>query len=228
MFDQIEKLKQQWTDKYVVVDSDRPELRRFEGQTGTVKTVNMSGRALVQFEAYNNIGWYDIALDYLKVIDQPLAKDAKPKEDKHSKAEPKAAPAKKPAAEKPAAKPAEGGKKSVADILAAARAPKAAAGASAAPKPAAPKLAAERPKPAAAASGKMSPAEILAAARAKKPAAEPPAGEPEPAIETAAAATETVSKPTEKADKKPAKAPAGPLPKDFPGIIAWCREHDSK
>ena len=42
--------------------------------TGTIKTVNMSGRALVQFDANNNIGWFDIELDYLKVIDQPLPK----------------------------------------------------------------------------------------------------------------------------------------------------------
>src|SRR5207249_979348 len=66
MFDQIEKLKQRYTDQYVVVDASQPELARFQGFTGRVKTVNMSGRALVEFDAWNNIGWYDIEVDYLK------------------------------------------------------------------------------------------------------------------------------------------------------------------
>ena len=47
MFDQIEKLKQELTDQYVVVNSDIPELKRFDGHVGQVKTVNMNGRALV-------------------------------------------------------------------------------------------------------------------------------------------------------------------------------------
>ena len=61
VFDNILELQRHWTDKYVVVDESRPELRRFAGMTGTVKTVNFSGRALVQFDANNNIGWFDIA-----------------------------------------------------------------------------------------------------------------------------------------------------------------------
>ena len=60
VFDQIEKLKQDFTDKYVVVDASIPELARFGGHVGQVKTVNMNGRALVEFDAWNNIGWYDI------------------------------------------------------------------------------------------------------------------------------------------------------------------------
>ena len=60
VFENIEKLQKRYTDKYVLVDDNRPELRRFRGLTGTVKTVNMSGRALVQFDGYNNIGWFDI------------------------------------------------------------------------------------------------------------------------------------------------------------------------
>ncbi len=74
VFEHIEDLKRLYTDKFVVVDASRPDLKRFEGITGTVKTVNMSGRALVQFDAYDNIGWYDIDVDYLKIIDKPLAK----------------------------------------------------------------------------------------------------------------------------------------------------------
>ncbi|MEX2561537.1 MAG: hypothetical protein WD403_16555, partial [Pirellulales bacterium] len=99
MFERIEELKRSYTDKYVVVDPSRPDLARFRGQTGQVKTVNMSGRALVEFDAYNNIGWYDIELDYLKVVDRPPPK-----------------PAEK--AEKPAAKPAPAKAKPVAETAA--------------------------------------------------------------------------------------------------------------
>ena len=74
IFDHIEKLKKQYTDKYVVVDESRPELKRFRGLTGTVKTVNMSGRALVEFDGYDNIGWYDIDPAFLKFVDAPLPK----------------------------------------------------------------------------------------------------------------------------------------------------------
>ena len=84
-FEQIEKLKRQYTDKYVVVDESRPELRRFKGLTGTVKTVNMSGRALVQFDGNANIGWYDIDLGSLKIIDAPLPKPEAKKEAKAEK-----------------------------------------------------------------------------------------------------------------------------------------------
>ncbi len=76
VFQDIQKLQAEYTDKYVVVDDDRPELRRFKGLTGTVKTVNMNGRALVQFDGHNNVGWYDIDIDFLRVIDQPLPKEA--------------------------------------------------------------------------------------------------------------------------------------------------------
>ena len=67
----------EYTDKYVVVNEEQPELRRFIGQTGQVKTVNMNGRALVEFDAYENIGWFDIEVDFLKIIDKPLPKEEK-------------------------------------------------------------------------------------------------------------------------------------------------------
>jgi len=147
VFEHIVKLQQEYTDKFVVVHQDVPELSRFQGMTGTVRTVNMSGRALVEFDGNLNIGWYDIDLDFLKVVDAPLPKD-EPKA--------KAAPAKKAAAPKAAAakaapakaagKPAAG---SVADVLAAARGEKAGPAAA---------------KPA----GQMSVAEMLAAARTEK------------------------------------------------------------
>jgi hypothetical protein len=129
--DQIEKLKREYTDKYVVVDGSRPELARFRDVVGRVKTVNMSGRALVEFDDYHlNIGWYDIAPEFLKVVDKPPPKVEKPKVEKKpaaaAAAKPQAAAKAKPAA---AAKPAAtsgAGKMSVAEMLAAARGGKAA------------------------------------------------------------------------------------------------------
>ena len=44
------QLQREYTDKFVVADASRPELTRFRGLTGVVKTVNMSGRALVEFD----------------------------------------------------------------------------------------------------------------------------------------------------------------------------------
>ncbi|HZL87061.1 MAG TPA: hypothetical protein VFB96_01685, partial [Pirellulaceae bacterium] len=82
VFEHIEKLKKQYTDKYVIVDESRPELKRFHGLTGTVKTVNMSGRALVEFDGYNNIGWYDIDPAFLKLVDAPPPKPEAKKEAK--------------------------------------------------------------------------------------------------------------------------------------------------
>ncbi len=73
-FEQVETLKKQFTDKYVEVDATVSELRRFKGLTGQVKTVNMSGRALVQFEHPVDISWYDIDPSYLKVVDKPAPK----------------------------------------------------------------------------------------------------------------------------------------------------------
>jgi hypothetical protein len=70
----IDKLRQQLTDQYVVVQGDRPELARFQGQTGQVKTVNCNGRVLVQFDGFANRGWYDIAPDYLRIVPKPEPK----------------------------------------------------------------------------------------------------------------------------------------------------------
>ena len=204
MFDVIERLKAEWTDKYVVVASAAPELARFAQATGTVRTVNMNGRCLVEFDQFNNVGWYDIDPSHLKIVTEPLPKPEKP------------APAKKaakpaPAAKKPAAKAAAGKRPSTADILAAAR-----GGAKPAAKPAG--------KPA----GKLSTAEILAQARAGKaaatpaaePAPEPVATEPEPpAVEWTA---------VEPATGPAAATPAGDLPTSTAEKIAWCRQHDAK
>src|SRR5215211_5748242 len=133
MFESIEQMKRDFTDKYVQVDASRPELARFRDVVGRVKTVNMNGRALVEFDEYHlNVGWYDIAPEYLKVVDKPPPKALKT-EAKKAPAPKAAAPAAKKAAPAPAAAKA-GGKPSVADILAAARGK---AGAGPATKPAA-------------------------------------------------------------------------------------------
>lgn len=201
VFEHIEKLKREYTDKYVVVDESRPELARFKGYTGQVKTVNMSGRALVQFLDYhNNIAWYDIDLSFLRVVDKPAPPAAEKKGREHAAPARGAAAAAKPAAaEKVEAAPSAeskpaAGKKTTAEILAAARAGKAAA----APQPTTPtepaaagQAPAPAPSPAEAAGQKrkLSTAEILAAARgkaaspagaagARAAAGQPPSGSP--------------------------------------------------
>ena len=91
--DRIEKLRQEYADKYVVVEGDRPELARFKEVVGQVRTINFSSRALVQFDANNNRGWYDIGLDYLRVVDKPEPKPSEPKKKAAAKAEKTASPA---------------------------------------------------------------------------------------------------------------------------------------
>ena len=214
MFETIERLKKQWTDKLVVIDSTAPELARFAQATGVVKTVNMNGRCLVEFDQYNNVGWYDIDPSALRVVTEPLPKPvAKPAAKPATKAAPaKPAAAKPPAAKPAAAAPAAGAKRpSTADILAAARGK---AGAAPAAKPAA-------------GGGRPSTADILAQARGKQAAAAAPAAaepvaepEPEPTPEPVAPA------PPVKAASAP-KA-GGPLPTTTAEKIAWCRTHDAK
>ena len=129
--DRAEKLKEALTDKFVVVEADVPELRRFQNWTGKVKTVNMNCRALVEFDGPVDIGWYDIDPDYLKVVDAPVKKAPAPAA--------KAAPAEAKAAPKPAA--AAGGKSPL-DAIRAQQAAKAGGAA-----PAAPAAAGAKPSP---------------------------------------------------------------------------------
>ena len=198
MFDQIERLKTEWTDRYVVVDSPAPELARFAKATGFVKTVNMNGRCLVVFDQYNNVGWYDIDPSALRIVPKPEPKPAA----KEKPAAAKEKPAAKPAAAKPAAAKAASGKPSTADILAAARGK---AGAAPAAKPAA--------------TGKMSTAEILARARGGAAAPPPAAAAPEPPVEA-----EEPPAPV----PRPAKPAGGATPTTTAEKIAWCRAHDAK
>ena len=238
MFATIEKLKQQYTDQFVVVDGSRPELARFDGYTGQVKTVNMSGRALVQFDAWNNIAWYDIDTSALTIVPKPEPGA----EGKSAKAAPaKAAVNKKedvigekPTGGAPGAKP--GGKMSTAEILAAARA-KAAGGAAAASAPAKPaakpavaaKPAAAAAKPAAAAPGKkLSTAEILAMARANKAGDAPaPASQPVAEADTAEPAAESAPIASSATSGEGAHY-SGPIPTTTAERIALCRQLDSK
>ncbi|HIE99917.1 MAG TPA: hypothetical protein EYG03_22690 [Planctomycetes bacterium] len=99
--ERAEQLKSELTDKWVVVAPSLPELRRFSALTGKVKTVNMNGQALVEFDGPVDISWYDINPEFLTVVDGP-----RPKAKVAEKAKPAA---KKSAAASPASKPAAGG-----------------------------------------------------------------------------------------------------------------------
>jgi len=68
-----EALKREWTDKYVEVNPQRPELARFVGVVGRVITVNRNNKALVDFQ---DGAWYDITAseEYLTLVDPAEAK----------------------------------------------------------------------------------------------------------------------------------------------------------
>jgi hypothetical protein len=68
-----ENLKREWTDQFVEVVPDRPELRRFQGIVGRVVTVNHNNKAVVDFQ---DGGWYDItaSTEYLRKLDPAEAK----------------------------------------------------------------------------------------------------------------------------------------------------------
>jgi hypothetical protein len=72
-FAQAEALKQLWTDQFVTVKPERPELQRFAGIVGRVVTVNYNGMALIDFQ---DGGWYDISAsdEFLTRLDPAEAK----------------------------------------------------------------------------------------------------------------------------------------------------------
>ncbi|GIW82747.1 MAG: hypothetical protein KatS3mg105_4554 [Gemmatales bacterium] len=86
-----DKLMREWTDQYVMVNPEKPELKRFEGIVGRVVTVNYNNRAVVDF---CDGGWYDIpaSSEYLRKIDpeegkskyNPKANSAQPFPEKQS------------------------------------------------------------------------------------------------------------------------------------------------
>jgi len=100
--ERAQQLKNELTDKWVVVATGVPELRRFQEFTGLVKTVNMNCRALVEFAGSEDISWYDIDPQFLTVVDAPK-EEKKPGEGEKAKA------AAAPAAKTASAKPATGG-----------------------------------------------------------------------------------------------------------------------
>ena len=69
LLEEVTGLQREWTDRFVQVDGSIPELKRFAGLTGQVKTVNMSGHALVEFVGSEDIGWYDIHPQFLTVVE---------------------------------------------------------------------------------------------------------------------------------------------------------------
>ena len=198
MFDVIERLKAEWTDKYVVIDSPAPELSRFAKTTGTVRAVNMNGRCLVEFDQFNNIAWYDIDPSHLKVVTEPL-----PKPEKQAKA--KAAPAAKTTSSKASATQ----KKSTADILPAAQ--------DGGTKPTA--------KPAGKLSTADILAKARGAKSPPPPAVTDPTPDESALPEETIAADETPEQDESPQAKEP---PAGELPTTTAEKVAWCRQHDAQ
>ena len=72
-FSQAEALKKEWTDQFVSVKPERPELQRFAGIVGRVVSVNYNGKALIDFQ---DGGWYDItaSTDCLTKVDSAEGK----------------------------------------------------------------------------------------------------------------------------------------------------------
>jgi len=56
----MDDLRREWIDRYVKVNPERPELKRFANIVGRVVTVNYGGKAIIDFQ---DGGWYDIAAD---------------------------------------------------------------------------------------------------------------------------------------------------------------------
>ncbi len=67
--ERVEKLKQEYAGQYVVIDTECAELARLKDIVGRVRTVNFNGRVLVEFDGPDR-AWYDLELDYLKVVDK--------------------------------------------------------------------------------------------------------------------------------------------------------------
>jgi hypothetical protein len=71
--DAHESLRREWTDRYVLVNPDVPELKRFAGILGRVVTVNWNNKAVIDFQ---DGGWYDItaSAEFLSKVDPTEAK----------------------------------------------------------------------------------------------------------------------------------------------------------
>jgi hypothetical protein len=66
-----ERLVREWTDQFVKITSDRPELKRFAGIIGRVVTINWNNKALVDFQ---DGGWYDVSPEVLEKVTPEQAK----------------------------------------------------------------------------------------------------------------------------------------------------------
>ena len=84
-FEAVERLKAEWTGRVVRVREGLPHLKRFAGRDGLVKTVNMTGRLLVQFGDGKGVdsAWYDLEIEEVEPIgdeppDAPTASSADP------------------------------------------------------------------------------------------------------------------------------------------------------
>src|SRR2546425_10942357 len=68
-----EALKREWTDQFVMVKPERPEIKRFEGIVGRVVTVNWNNKAVIDFQ---DGGWYDVtaSADFLTRLDPAEAR----------------------------------------------------------------------------------------------------------------------------------------------------------
>ncbi|MBN2021818.1 MAG: hypothetical protein JW809_03410 [Pirellulales bacterium] len=69
--ERIDALRHEYTDRYVVVVPNGPNLARFHDKVGRVATITAEGRALVQFDGADRAR-YDLELDFLKVVDRPI------------------------------------------------------------------------------------------------------------------------------------------------------------
>lgn len=90
--ERVEKLRLEYSDQYVVAEGDLPQLAQLKGKVGRVWTINVNGRALVEFES--DRGRYDLELDYLKVVDKPKPKAPPAKAAKEKPATAKPEPSK--------------------------------------------------------------------------------------------------------------------------------------
>lgn len=104
--DRPEQLKAHWTGRPVAVRPDAAvgSLARFAGLTGRVRTVNMNGRALVQFDGRDET-WFDLDPAALEEVPEAAPPDAPPVEPAVGKEPKTAPPAERPAAGDPPPKP---------------------------------------------------------------------------------------------------------------------------
>jgi hypothetical protein len=72
-----QQLVAKWTDQFVKINGNRPELDRFVGMVGRVITVNWNDKAVVDFA---DGGWYDITASE-EFLTRVPAEDAKGKYD---------------------------------------------------------------------------------------------------------------------------------------------------